>query len=81
MTTIIETIRDYTSDYSERVNPDLFDVLCNDLLDRFMTSYLGSIRRTTKLRMPSAGERMRADIEECRSMFATFKSAEDVGCR
>lgn len=81
MTTIIETIRDYTSDYNERVNPDLFDVLCNDLMDRFMTSYLGSIRRTSKLRMPSAGERMRSDIEECRSMFASFKSTEDVGSR
>lgn len=81
MTTVIETIRDYTSDYSERVTPDLFDVLCNDLMDRFLTAYLGALRRATKLRMPAAGERMRADIEECRAMFTNFKPAEEVGER
>jgi hypothetical protein len=81
ITSVVETIRDYTSDYSERVNPNLFDVLCNDLIDRFLTAYLGALRRTNKLRMPAAGERMRQDIEECRNMFTNFKSAEDVNAR
>lgn len=78
MTTIVETIRDYTSDYSERLNPNLFDVLCDDLIDRFLTAYLGALRRATKLRMPAAGEKMRADIEECKAVFSAFKTAEEL---
>lgn len=77
-TTIVETIRDYTSDYSERLNPDLFDVLCDDLIDRFLTAYLAGLRRTTKLRMPAAGEKMRADVEEVQGMFSAFKTPEEL---
>ncbi|UZJ51131.1 hypothetical protein CBS101457_000451 [Exobasidium rhododendri] len=78
MTTIVETIRDYTSDYSERLNSNLFDVLCDDLIDRFLTAYIGALRRTTKLRMPAAGDKMKADVEECRMMFSTFKKPEEL---
>lgn len=78
MTTIVETIRDYTSDYSERLNPNLFDVLCDDLIDRFLLAYLGCLRRTTKLRMPAAGEKMKSDMEECKVVFAAFKTPEEL---
>lgn len=78
LTTIVETIRDYTSDYSERLHADLFDVLCNDLMDRFIVAYLGGLRSASKLRMPTAGDRIRADIEESRSMFSAFKPMEEV---
>jgi exocyst complex component 3 len=78
MTTVVETIRDYTADYSDRLNPDLFDVLCDDLIDRFLTVYLGGLRRATKLRMPAAGEKVRADVEECKSMFSAYKNPEEL---
>lgn len=77
-TTIVETIRDYTSDYSERLNPNLFDVLCDDVIDRFLTAYLAAMRKAGKLRMPAAGERLRADIDETGAMFSGFKTAEEV---
>ncbi|KAN0060094.1 SNARE-binding exocyst subunit S6 [Thecaphora frezii] len=79
-TTIIETIRDYTSDYHERLNPNLFDVLCDDLMDRFLISYIGALRRvgSGKLRMPAAAERMKADLEDAVGMFASFKKEEEV---
>jgi exocyst complex component 3 len=78
MTTVVETIRDYTADYSDRLNPNLFDVLCDDLIDRFLTVYLGGLRRATKLRMPAAGEKVRADVEECKGMFSAYKNAEEL---
>uniref|UniRef100_V5EVS1 Uncharacterized protein n=1 Tax=Kalmanozyma brasiliensis (strain GHG001) TaxID=1365824 RepID=V5EVS1_KALBG len=80
MTTIVETMRDYTTDYSERLNPDLFDVLCDDMMDRFLVSYIGALRRvgSGKLRMPSAGEQMRKDVEDAKSLFYAFKKQEEV---
>ncbi|PWY98314.1 exocyst complex component Sec6 [Testicularia cyperi] len=82
-TTILETMRDYTTDYSDRLNPNLFDVLCDDLIDRFLIAYLGALRRvgSGKLKMPSAGERMRKDLEETKSMFVGFKKEEEVAER
>ncbi|KAJ9480099.1 Exocyst complex component SEC6 [Pseudozyma hubeiensis] len=80
MTTIVETMRDYTSDYSERLNPNLFDVLCDDMIDRFQVSYIGALRRvgSGKLRMPTAAEQMRKDVEDARTLFLAFKKEEEV---
>ena len=80
MTTIVETMRDYTSDYSERLNPDLFDVLCDDMIDRFLVSYIGALRRVGngKLRMPAAGEQMRKDLDDAKTLFLGFKKQEEV---
>jgi hypothetical protein len=77
-TTIIETIRDYTHDYSERLSPTLFDVLCDDLMDRFLTAYIGALRRTSKLRMPATSEQMRADADSAVAMFASFRNEGEV---
>ncbi|PWN50740.1 exocyst complex component Sec6 [Violaceomyces palustris] len=79
-TTIVETIRDYTTDYSERLNPNLFDVLLDDLIDRFLTAYIGALRRVGggKLKMPAAAERMKQDLAEASAMFSTFKKEEEV---
>lgn len=76
---MIETIRDYTTDYSERLNPNLFDVLCDDLIDRFLTAYIGALRRTSKLRMPAAADRVRGDLDDAMAMFTSFKKEEEVG--
>ncbi|CBQ73963.1 related to SEC6-protein transport protein [Sporisorium reilianum SRZ2] len=81
MTTIVETMRDYTTDYSERLNPDLFDVLCDDMMDRLLVSYIGALRRVGngKLRMPAAGEQMRKDAEDAKTLFLAFKKEQEVG--
>lgn len=80
MTTIVETMRDYTSDYSERLNPNLFDVLCDDMMDRFLVSYIGALRRVGngKLRMPAAGEQMKKDCEDAKTLFLSFKKEDEV---
>ncbi|SNX86018.1 related to SEC6 - protein transport protein [Melanopsichium pennsylvanicum] len=80
MTMIVETMRDYTMDYSERLNPDLFDVLCGDMIDRFLVSYIGTLRRvgSGKLRMPKASEQMRKDLDDAKNLFLSFKKEEEV---
>ncbi|EPQ29853.1 uncharacterized protein PFL1_02526 [Pseudozyma flocculosa PF-1] len=79
-TTVVETIRDYTSDYHDRLNPNLFDVLCDDLIDRFLISYIGALRRvgSGKLKMPAAAERIKADYDDAIAMFASFKKEDEV---
>lgn len=80
MSLIIETIRDYTTDYSERLNPNLFDVLCDDLMDRLLITYIGALRRvgSGKLRMPSAADRIKGDFDDAVTMFSSFKKEEEV---
>ncbi|KAJ1022680.1 hypothetical protein NDA18_005018 [Ustilago nuda] len=80
MTTIVETMRDYTTDYSERLNPNLFDVLCDDMVERLQVAYIGALRRvgSGKLRMPAAGEQMRKDVEDAKTLFYAFKKEEEV---
>lgn len=76
-TTIVETMRDYLSDYAELLNPNFFEArLLPDLIDRFLIAYLGSLRRTTKLRMPIAGERMKLDISEFKTMISIWLREE-----
>ncbi|KAK0554741.1 SNARE-binding exocyst subunit S6 [Tilletia horrida] len=75
---VVETIRDYLLDYNERLNPALFSLLCDDLIDRFLTTYIGAMHRTTKFRMPAAGERVRADIHEVSELFSQHKSQEEI---
>ncbi|PWN38661.1 exocyst complex component Sec6, partial [Ceraceosorus guamensis] len=77
-TAILETIRDYTLDYSERLSTALFDVLLDDLMDRFLTAYIGALRRTSKLRMPDAANRMREDLRDVKNVFGAFREAQGV---
>ncbi|PWN20968.1 exocyst complex component Sec6 [Microstroma glucosiphilum] len=72
-TIIIETMRDYLSDYAELLNPNFFEArLLPDLIDRFLVSYIGALRRATKLRMPGAADRMKSDIDEFRVMIGIW---------
>jgi hypothetical protein len=72
-TIIIETMRDYLSDYAELLNPNFFEArLLPDLIDRFLVSYIGALRRATKLRMPGAADRMKSDIDEFRVMISIW---------
>lgn len=66
-------MRDYLSDYAELLNPNFFEArLLQDLIDRFLVSYLGALRKASKLKMPGAAERMKADVDEFRVMIGIW---------
>ena len=76
--TIIETVRDYADDYAARLDPNLFDVLSDDLVGRLITTYLVTLRRAARLRMPKAAERFLADVSELTGLFMSFRPAAEV---
>ena len=63
MRQVVETLQDYMDDYRVHLNPNLFELLVEDLIDTFLITYLVAVRRATKLRIPQAVERMRTDID------------------
>lgn len=75
---IIETMRDYMSDYQEFLNPEIIETLVQDLLDTFIITYLTALHRASKLRMPDAGERMKEDITEAFRFFSTLKNPDEL---
>ena len=77
-TLITETIRDYSQDYSAHLNPNLFEVLSDDMIERFLLAYIGSLRKCPKLRMPAAADRMRHDIEEVTILFTGYGREEEM---
>ncbi|WFD33815.1 SNARE-binding exocyst subunit S6 [Malassezia cuniculi] len=76
--TIIETVRDYADDYAARLDPNLFDVLSDDLMTRLITSYLVTLRRAARLRMPKAADRFKADVSELTGLFMSIRPAAEV---
>lgn len=80
MTQIIETMRDYMSDYQTHLNPSIFDILVEDLLDAFLIVYLTALRRagTRSLKMPIAITRLRSDIQTAYDFFGTYKNPDDL---
>lgn len=78
MSQVVETIRDYMSDYKAYLNPSLLELLVTDLIDAFLINYLNALRRASKLRMPTAADRIREDISEVFPVFANLKPAREV---
>jgi len=80
MAQIIETMRDYMSDYQAHLNPSIFDILVEDLLDAFLIAYLTALRRSSarSLRMPAAVTRIQTDISSAFDFFTTYKPPEDL---
>jgi hypothetical protein len=78
MTQIIVTMGDYLADYQTFLNPNLFEIFLEDVLDTFILTYLTSLRRCPKLRMPAASDMIRADIDEAFQFFSTYKSAGEL---
>jgi len=74
----VETIRDYMEDYQAHLNNNLFDLLVDDIIDTFLITYLTNLRKASKLRIPSACERIRQDVGAVTKMFSKFKSAKNV---
>lgn len=78
MTQIIETFRDYMSDYQTYLNPSIFELLLEDLMDTFLIAYLTALGNASKLRIPSAIDRIKADVGEAFKCFSAFKKPADI---
>ncbi len=64
MRQVVETMRDYMTDYQSYLNPVLLDLLVEDLTDTFLLTYLNALANSAKLKMPAAAERFKEDITE-----------------
>lgn len=78
MTQIIETIKDYLEDYQSHLNPNLFDLLIEDIIDTFLINYLVAIRRCSKLKVPQAVDRIREDIQKAFGFFLVYKGRKEL---
>jgi hypothetical protein len=78
ITQIVETMRDYMSDYQSYLNASLLELLVEDLLDAFLVTYLTGLANTQKLRMPAAVERIKDDVAETFKFFSTLKPAKEL---
>jgi hypothetical protein len=78
MVQIIETIRDYMGDYQAHLNPSLFDLLVEDVLDTFIITYLAAIRKASKLRLPGAADRLREDVRKSFGVFVAYKNPQEL---
>jgi glutathione synthase/RimK-type ligase-like ATP-grasp enzyme len=73
-------MRDYLGDYSSHLNPSIFEIVVEDMLDAFMITYLTALRRAPakSLRMPMAVQRIRTDISMAFDFFVNYKAAEEL---
>jgi exocyst complex component 3 len=78
MTQIAETVRDYAADFQTFLNPALFDILVEDLLDQFLVTYLTALANAPKLRMPQAHARAKDDISDAYRLFGAFKGGKEL---
>lgn len=78
MEQVVETLKDYMTDFQEQLNPNLFDLLIEDVLDTFVLAYLTAIRRSSKLRIPQACDRMRKDIDLAFAFFLQYKPKQEL---
>lgn len=78
MQQIVETVRDYMTDYQTYLNPSLLELLVEDLLDNFLVVYLNALANSPKLRIPAATEQMRDDVSIVFSFFSTMKPAKEL---
>lgn len=75
---IVETVRDYMTDFQSYLNPTLFDLLTEDLLEALLVIYLNALANSPKLRIPAAAERLKEDIDEMYNMFKMFKMSKEL---
>ncbi|KAF7356676.1 Exocyst complex component Sec6 [Mycena venus] len=78
MRQIVETMRDYMSDYQTYLNPSLLELLVEDLLDAFLVVYLNGLANSPKLKMPAATERIKQDVSVVFSFFSTLKPPKEL---
>ncbi|WVQ64546.1 uncharacterized protein L199_002713 [Kwoniella botswanensis] len=80
MAQIIETMKDYMNDYQHHLNPSIFEILVEDLLDAFLISYLSALRRASprSLRMPVAVTKIKSDMAMSFDFFVNYKQPTDL---
>ncbi|KAF8216410.1 exocyst complex component Sec6 [Mycena galopus ATCC 62051] len=78
MRQIVETMRDYMTDYQTFLNPSLLELLVEDLLDAFLVIYLNGLANSPKLKMPAATERIKQDVSVVFSFFSTLKPPKEL---
>lgn len=78
MVQIVETIRDYMSDYQQYLNASILELLVEDLLDAFLVSYLTALANAPKLRMAVATDRIKEDVGLAFQFFSTLKPPKEL---
>jgi exocyst complex component 3 len=78
MLQIVETMNDYMGDYQQYLNPSLFELLVEDLLDAFLVIYLNALANASKLKYPDAIDRIRDDVRDVFKFFSTIKPAKEL---
>lgn len=78
MAQIVETMRDYLTDYSVYLNQSLFELFTEDLLDAFLVTYITALANAPKLKIPAASERIKDDISEAYKFFGAYKKTKDL---
>jgi len=78
MPQIVETLRDYMTDYQMTLNSSLLELLIEDLLDMFIITYLTALSRSSRLRMPVAADRIKDDVADSFQFFSTIKDPQEL---
>ncbi|CAL1715330.1 unnamed protein product [Somion occarium] len=78
MLQIVETIRDYTTDFQAYLHQAMFDSLLEDLLDTFLVTYITALANAPKLKIPAAAQRIKEDITEAYKFFGTYKKTKEL---
>ncbi|KAG9223962.1 hypothetical protein CCMSSC00406_0004422 [Pleurotus cornucopiae] len=75
---IVETMRDYMSDYQSYLHPSLVETTVDELIQAFLLTYFNALANSPKLKIPSATERIKEDIAAVFSFFSTLRPAKDL---
>jgi exocyst complex component 3 len=80
MEQIVETMKDYTQDYRGHLNPAIFDILIEDMLVQFLSTYLNALRKVQPrgIKLPTAVSKMKSEISQVFTFFAEYKKQDDV---
>ncbi|CAN6602387.1 exocyst complex component Sec6p [Trichomonascus vanleenenianus] len=66
---IVDTVREYVEDCAAQLNPVIFDVFSDDLLEETILKYLGALEHADKIKIPKGTERIKSDIEQLYVLF------------
>ncbi|TDL23906.1 exocyst complex component Sec6 [Rickenella mellea] len=78
MRQIVETMRDYMTDYQSYLNASILELLVEDLLDAFLVSYLTALANAPKLKMAQAIEQIKDDVSMAFQFFSTLKPPQEL---
>jgi exocyst complex component 3 len=77
MRLIVGTFEDYGNDFQKHMAEYIFNKMMTELADRFIIAYIETFKnKNAKFKMPTAPERMRADVEMVTNFFIRTKNAK-----